>query len=95
VVVCAVNPNQSLVCIPCEQGKMQGLFAFRHPRSRRRRAGADRPHGTLVSLRQAMSLDDDFAIDVEDTLPSLGALDLAGLRAANENAKTHTGLRAA
>jgi hypothetical protein len=42
-----------------------------------------------------MSLDDDFAIDVEDTLPSLGALDLAGLRAANENAKTHTGLRAA
>ena len=52
-------------------------------------------HGTLVSLREAMSLDDDFATAVEDTLPSLSALDLAGLRAANENAKKHTGLRAA
>ncbi|MGB9367336.1 MAG: calcium-binding protein, partial [Xanthobacteraceae bacterium] len=38
-------------------------------------------HGTLVSLREAMSLDDDFATSVENTLPSLGSLDLGTLRA--------------
>ena len=38
-------------------------------------------HGTLVSLREAMSLDDDFAILVEDTLPTLSSLDLGALRA--------------
>src|ERR1051325_9287396 len=39
-------------------------------------------HGTLVSLRQAMSLDDDFATTVENTVPSLGSLDLGNLRMA-------------
>jgi Ca2+-binding RTX toxin-like protein len=39
-------------------------------------------HGTLVSLREAMSLDDNFATAVETALPSLSALELGALRAA-------------
>jgi Ca2+-binding RTX toxin-like protein len=39
-----------------------------------------RAYGTLVSLREAMSLDTDFADTVEDTLPLLSSLDLEGLR---------------
>ncbi len=38
-------------------------------------------HGTLVSLREAMSLDDDFATAVGNTVGSLSALDLGTLRA--------------